>query len=363
MTETHANIITLLSKPHLNKGRYAVSIDATSKDDPGAIIEKRRDEKLEYIEDHVMTGGGCSPQIELHLNRGKCKIQILISGALKPSAKLEKGEDVLVFNEAQGECRKILSLIPVYDGSEDDTATIKFKVDDEIKHTVHIHEIPTEKSQDLSQSLKSTRSANSSINDASFRTAPESMASSSSSSDFTDESTLMQGSVRQTRVSTSGGESARSNLCADPVPPKDSGLDDAVGGMRLSDNAPGPTVVPQEDPAYDKILLDDSLLALIGGLSPSDASLLLTSLLVPTHIQGQSRFNNSQNIVAANFTSLKHWKSKKTSRKDLPDTTNRQLCEDLITALEGIGRKDIVRLIKLKLQANKALGHDDFSDL
>jgi hypothetical protein len=88
------------------------------------------------------------------------------------------------------ECRKILSLIPVYDGSEDDTATIKFKVDDEIKHTVHIHEIPTEKSQDLSQSQRST---NSSISNSSFRTARESMASSSSSSDFTDESAVMQG--------------------------------------------------------------------------------------------------------------------------------------------------------------------------
>jgi hypothetical protein len=113
---------------------------------------------------------------------------------------LQQGEDVLVFNEAQVECRKILSLIPVYNGSEDDTATIKFKVDDEIKHTVHIHEIPTQKSQGLSQSLKSTGSANSSINDSSFRTAPESMGSSSSSSDFTDESAVMQGKYSKSNI-------------------------------------------------------------------------------------------------------------------------------------------------------------------
>lgn len=69
----------------------------------------------------------------------------------------EKGEDVLEFNEAQGECRKIITLVPTYDESSGDTGFIKFKVDDEVKHTVYVHDVPTEK--DMNRSTSSSGSS------------------------------------------------------------------------------------------------------------------------------------------------------------------------------------------------------------
>lgn len=43
-----------------------------------------------YVEHECTAGGGRSPEIELHLNNGKCKIRFTVSGALKHIAPLEK---------------------------------------------------------------------------------------------------------------------------------------------------------------------------------------------------------------------------------------------------------------------------------
>ena len=106
------------------------------------------------------------------------------------SFTLQKRENILEFNETQAECRKQLSLGPSYDGSGNDTGTVKFKVGDEIKHTVHIHDIPTTKNQDLNQNTGSTTS---SISNASYKSARERLGSSSCISDKVDEGPVSAG--------------------------------------------------------------------------------------------------------------------------------------------------------------------------
>ncbi|XP_045172518.2 uncharacterized protein LOC123534358 [Mercenaria mercenaria] len=364
MTTAQVNIITLISQTHLQRGRYSLSFDVTNKDNTRTTIEKRESEKLVYIEEHCMTGGGCSPEIELHLNNGKCKIKFLVSGALKPSAPLEKGEDVLEYNEAQGECRKFLSLVPTYDVSLGDVATVKFKVGDEVKHTVHIHDVPTERRSDLNLSIASNDSSYLNVSGASQRSMGDSLNSSSSTTDCTVENEGVAGSVREMRDSTTGGGDVDKKLQAKPF----FSLGDAVSGLRIGDRQDGgPTGVPalplQTETASDKVLCDESLGALVGALSPSQASMLLIGLGVPTGIQSQNRENYSKDIVTANFHSLKYWRSKKTSRKELMETSSQQLYEDLIKQLEDIGRKDIASIIKTKMAADKKLEHDDFNKL
>lgn len=52
---------------------------------------------------------------------------------------------MLEFRESLSECRKMIHLVPTYDADSGGTATIKFKVDKRVKHTVYIHNVPTER--------------------------------------------------------------------------------------------------------------------------------------------------------------------------------------------------------------------------
>lgn len=272
-------ILTLVSKTQSQQGRYGLSFDVSPKKKTKSVIDKRKAEAQVYV-DYESIEGGCSPEIELKLKNKQCDIQFSVTGALKPPTPFEEGENVLEFRESLSECRKMIHLVPTYDADSGGTATIKFKVDKRVKHTVFIHNVPTERkplrhseswnSSGEFTSLQSTASGTSSQNayDQSLslsstesRSGTErqtsrmssrsckSIQSASSTEQMSldkEPDTVNAGSAYE-HVKFSAGEPAEEDLEAKPVPPRSTqSLEDQLSQLTMGvvQVSQGPTVVP-----------------------------------------------------------------------------------------------------------------------
>ncbi|XP_045171918.2 uncharacterized protein LOC123533973 [Mercenaria mercenaria] len=375
MSSAQVHVLTFLSKTHLEKGRYAVSVEVTQKKKSESVKKKRKSEEQGYMELECVVGS-CSPEFELPLKNKKCDIQFTVFGALKPQSELEKGEDIIEYNESLGECRRLLTLVPTYDEAADGNATIKFKVDGKVKHTVTIHDVPATRS--LSTSTSSSSSSFVDVRGAERQTSVRSNASSSFRSNASSQSfssmeqslpgandTINEGSAREHYASASGeGHWKDDNPEAVPMPPRS--LDQRIGDIAIRDR--GPDVVPANDPdpnetAYDKLLCNESLSTLSWALSPADANRLLIGLGVPNQVHAHNQKNHAGDVVSGNYESFRYWRSQKKSRRQQHEASNQQMYEDLILELDDIGRKDLKIVVKRALEENKKLEKNDFKHL
>lgn len=419
-TSTQVHVLTFLSKTHFDKGRFAVSVEVIRKKTVDSVKQKRKAEEQVYIE-HENVVGSCSPEFELPLKEKKCDIQFSISGALKPRSELEPGEDILEYSESLGECRKHLSLVPTYDEKSEGNATIKFKVDGRVKHTVTIHEVPTIRTVSISSNSSSfadvtgatsrqTSVFSSSVSSQSFGSLDPSLSYSNDADDSVD-----AGTVREHNSSSSGDGHCSGSVEADRIP--DDSLDrypplnQAMGNLVLNNpRHPGPNVVPPVNPAgpqagqfvhlgvnyvrpqvgpqdgpqavppkgpqvvppaggqniesaYDKILCNESLSTLAWALPPADANRLLIGLRVPNPVLQTNKSNHPGDVVSANFQSFLHWRSQRRSQKQEHEASNQNMYEDLLMELHDMGRKDLKVVLKRTLEANKKLEKNDFSHL
>lgn len=370
-------ILTLVSQTHVEQGRYALSFDVIPKKKTKSVLKERKAEEQVYKE-YASLAGGVSPEIELKLNNKQCDIKITVTGALKPQTEFDEGEDILEYKDSR-ECRKLLTFVPTYDAGSDGTATVKFKVEGKVKHTVHIHNVPTErpgqnpKSFDKQTSTRSRSSLNSEIMDKSLSIRSNASCQSIQSEVSNDSNDcVMAGSARESTV-TSGGEANNGpdgKPQAIPVPP--SPPTGPLNNLSIGDGkAKGPTVLPPDGSAsfddvtghtaYDKILSNESLNTLAYALPPSDANKLVIGLGVPHSIHQINLKNHMGDVVTGNFESLRHWRSMKTSRRGEHEVGNKTLFEDLLVELDDIGRKDIKSTIKTVLDQGRKLEKRDFS--
>ena len=79
------NIIVLLSKEQLEKGKYVTSIDVVQRKKADSHIKVRAKDGFELSACLMSTGK--SPVLEVYLKEGKCPINFDVSGALKPFHK------------------------------------------------------------------------------------------------------------------------------------------------------------------------------------------------------------------------------------------------------------------------------------
>lgn len=112
--------------------------------------------------------------------------------------------------------------------------------------------------------------------------------------------------------------------------------------------------------AYDKILCNESLNTLSQALTPADANRLIIGLGVPNATREHNHKNHQNDVVTANYESLRYWRNQRRSQRQEHEASNQHLFEDLLSELDACGRKDINVWIKQTLEKDKKLEQRDF---
>lgn len=362
---TSIQLLTLLSKVQAEEGRFAFSFDVLPRKNIEDIKKKRRAEDGVYVENKNVVGG-CSPEIEVPLNNRKCEIQVAITGALKPLSEFEEGEDIIEYNQALSECRRLLTLVPTYVPSAEGIATIKFKIGGKVKHTVTVHDVPVTKNHH--RTILSSSFYGENPDACKNENQPASLSSDISVVQGTylqyssvDGDEVDTGSVREVYTSVSGeGHYTDGKAMAQPVPPRS--LKERIERMNIQQR--GPDVVPPDaETAYDRMLCNESLNTISWALTPTEANRLLIGLGVPNSIHSHNQKNHVGDVVSGNYESLRYWRNQQKSRRQQQEVGNQQLYEDLLLELDDIGRKDLKTIIKRALELNKKLEKSDLSHL
>lgn len=398
---TLVNIVTQPVKMDNQNGRYRLKFIVSPLDKTSLFLTQQEEEANENEID-----GQCSSDIELRLKHNRCDIQFSVSGALIPRAELEKGEDIIQFSTVFGDAKqKEISLKPTYDQESDGIATIKFKVDGNVEHTVHIFDIPTEdktgnsrgesiyvggkvyatdrspgslpqklpselehygetRTKIFSKSLPTTRQSATRLRNRSSsektaesrrsRTVRKSESPASDRSRFTQNVTISSDQKSEKHDFISGGVFASD----------DADFSDASDKMDVSDRSNKEETTVAEGPAeaysaYKKILSDKSLLMLVRAMDVSQANMLLVCLEVPSETLRHFQRNHPHDVVSANLDGLSLWRNQNT-QGSADGEAYRKLYYDLLEELKGVHRTDLVNVLECVLPQNRQLVAEDF---
>ncbi|KAL4223941.1 hypothetical protein ACF0H5_017400 [Mactra antiquata] len=343
----YVKLLTTICSTQYENGRYTLSFDAIKGQDERRLTSIKNKRREENYKELACIAAPCSGDFDVSLTDNKCVFKFTVSGALKPSSPLEKGEDVVEYNHKQVDSRKILHLSPTYDEGSGGEAVIKFWYNDVVKHSVIIHNVPVTK---LSTSGSSASGFEGSQTQQKYL-------------DLCDGETISQGTVR-----TSGrGASFQNMAIGEPPRPQ------------------GPTYVPAQSPpaqspvtcmseeydeytdkgntAFDKILSNTSLQNLVYALTPQDCSQLHINLNVPHSIIQTNNKNHPGDISTANYHSLLHWRGENNGSNQPAQNRNKALFEELVDKLDRIKRRDIAETLKTVIQLNKELDKSDFKHI